>query len=270
MSELLKVIIIGIVEGITEFLPVSSTGHLIVTTALLQPAMSEAAAGTFEIFIQVGAVLAVILYYRAELWSQVTSVRADRGTQRLWLAIVVAAVPAAVIGILLRGFIKDNLFFPFVVAMALIVGGILLIWIERRPRPAAATETLDRITLRQALIIGVVQTLALIPGTSRSAASIIGAMGAGLSRQAATRFSFFLAIPTLGGATVLDLLLSLDELEAGDLPYFVIGTIVSFVVALLAIHWLLNYVARNTFIPFGIYRIIAGGVILILIAVQIL
>jgi undecaprenyl-diphosphatase len=269
LVEIISAVILGIVEGITEFLPISSTGHLIVAVALLRPDfINSLPEGTFEIFIQLGAVLAVVVFYWRDLFRQVRTVTRDTSVQRLWLAIIVAAVPAAVVGLLLRDFIKETLFNPTVVALSLIVGGVILILIERN-RPAAvgnADADLSSVSLRQAFLIGLAQVVALIPGVSRAASSIIGGMAVGLNRKTATQFSFYLAIPVLGGATVVDLLLSLDEMQPEGFLYLGIGLVVSFIVALLAIGWLLRYVARNNFVPFGFYRIAAGGVILLLVA----
>lgn len=275
-EDLIKAVILGIVEGVTEFLPISSTGHLIVAAALLRfnPDLME----TFVIFIQLGAVLAVALFYARDLLEQVRSVASSRAVQQFWLALIIATVPAAAAGFVLRGFVRDVLFHPVPIAVALIVGGLVLIWIERR-RPAApaaqpvsgtAAEAEARaITLRQALLIGVAQTLALIPGVSRSAASIVGGMSVGLSRLAATRFSFYLALPTLGGATVADLVLSLDELNGDDLLLLLVGMVTAAIVAWLSIRWLLRFVAGHTFIGFGYYRIAVGVVILIFAALQV-
>lgn len=274
MSDLIKAIILGIVEGITEFLPISSTGHLIVVSAFLN-FETDLADGTFEIFIQLGAILAVVWYYWGEIWQQIRSVRTDTSTQRLWLYILVAFIPAAVIGILLREWIKEVLFSPVVVAASLIIGGVIILLVERFLMPPAKvdaedasdqTHDLSGLTLRQAVVVGIAQTFALIPGVSRSAASIIGGMFGGLDRPTATKFSFFLAIPTLGGATVFDLVSEIDTLTPNDLFYLVVATIVSAVVAWLSIRWLLRFVASNSFIPFGYYRIAAGAVILVLIA----
>jgi undecaprenyl-diphosphatase len=276
--ELLKVVILGIVEGVTEFLPISSTGHLIVATAILQPAFSPALENTFEIFIQFGAVIAVVIYYWGDLWMRVRAIPHDPAARRFWLGLVVATIPAALIGLLLRDFIKETLFNPIIVALALIIGGVALILVERRfskttrvssdrvtdpTMTDAAPDQLYSVTMRQAALIGFVQVIALIPGVSRAAASIIGGMGVGLTRETATRFSFYLAIPTLAGATILDLLLSLDEIQSGDLVYLIIGAAVAGVVAWAAIGWLLRYIARHSFTAFGIYRIIAGAIILI-------
>ena len=272
LIDLLKVVVLGIVEGITEFLPVSSTGHLIVATALLRPNFSEALEGTFEIFIQLGAVIAVAFYYRRDLIQQVMTVRTDAGVRRLWLAIVISAIPAALVGFLFRDFIKDVLFHPLTVAISLIVGGILFIVLERwfANRPTPTTTAVTAITWRQAAVIGGLQALSLIPGVSRAATSIFGGMLTGLDRQTATRFSFYLAIPILGGATIVDLLLSLDEISGNDVIFLAVGALVSGLVAFLAISWLLRFIARRDFTAFGIYRILAGSVILILIALSLI
>lgn len=266
MEEWIKVIILGIVEGVTEFLPVSSTGHLIVSAWLLD--LDSALSGTFEIFIQIGAVVAVVLLYRAQIVEQVRSVNHDRGVQRFWLGIVLAFVPAAVLGFLLADTVKEVLFSPVVVAVSLILGGVAFLLLERWPwlQQRANTTQLTGVTLRQALAVGILQTLALVPGVSRSGASIIGGMLAGLDRRTATQFSFYLAIPTLGGATVYELLRSLDSINPQELFYLLLGAVVSGVVAWFSIRWLLNYISRNTFIPFGYYRIIVGLLILLLYA----
>lgn len=264
MPDIIKVIILGIVEGLTEFLPISSTGHLIVASALLD---FNALGGTFEIFIQFGAVVAVVLFYRAELFQQVRLIRSDRGVQRLWLGILMAFIPAAVIGFLFSDQIKAVLFNPAVVAIALIVGGIIFLIVERRQQNVRPMTTrMEDLTFRQATLIGLAQTLALIPGVSRSGASIIGGLLVGMDRQTATRFSFFLAIPTLGLATLYDLAKSLNQVTSTDLFNLALGAVVSGIVAWLSIAWLLRFVERNSFVVFGYYRILAGIVILLLLA----
>lgn len=272
LSELFKVIILGIVEGVTEFLPISSTGHLIVVASFLD--LSPDLRGTFEIFIQFGAVVAVIWFYRRDLWGQIRVLHRESSVQILWLNIVIASIPAAAAGFLLRDFITNILFSPLVVAVALIIGGIVFILIER-PRPNTNLQyvtDITSITISQSLRIGIVQILALIPGVSRSGASIIGGMLFGLNREIATRFSFYLAIPVLGGATLVEFALFL--LEGAFTPelllYLIVGAIISGVVAAISIAWLLRYVSRHNFIPFGYYRIIVGVVILILLGLGIL
>ncbi len=267
LSELFKVVILGVVEGITEFLPISSTGHLIVAASLLD--LSPNLRGTFEIFIQLGAVVAVIWFYRRDLWGQIRTVRRDAHVQSLWLNIIIASIPAAIVGFLLRDFIKVRLFSPLVVAVALILGGIAFILLERPRSTAPQTDRLEGISLGQAFRIGITQMLALIPGVSRSGASILGGMCFGLNRETATRFSFYLAIPVLGGATLAEFVLFLLEgqLTLDLLVYLLVGATVSGVVAALAITWLLRYVSRHNFVAFGYYRIVAGGVILALVAI---
>jgi undecaprenyl-diphosphatase len=277
--DLIKVIILGIVEGVTEFLPISSTGHLIAAIALLQPFAElfpndpvalNAYRDTFGIFIQLGAVVAIFAYYWREIWQQVRTVGTDAEVRRFWIALVIAFIPAALVGLALRGFIKDVLFSPLTVAISLIVGGVLLIVMERVFGKNGGQ--IQPVSYGQAGVVGVVQVLSLIPGVSRSAASIFGGMASGMNRETATRFSFYLAIPTLGLATVVDLLLSLDEISTGGssgMLYLLIGAVVSGIVAWLAVRWLLRYIARHSFTAFGYYRIAAGIVLLALIALAV-
>lgn len=269
MEELIKIIILGIIEGITEFLPISSTGHLIVFSQLLNSEMGKLG-GTFEIFIQLGAVVAVFIYYFSDIRKQVLTVHKDPSVQRLWINIIIASVPAAIVGFLLRDFVKETFFNPLTIAITLIIGGVLFIFIERTPRPVLADQTLASITPKQAGIIGIFQTLAFIPGVSRSGATIIGGLLNGVNRSVITHFSFYLAIPILGGATILDLLFSLDELQSGDMLYLLIGAFVSGVVAWVSIRWLLTYISKNSFVVFGYYRILAGLIILILLIMNVL
>lgn len=261
-----QVITLGVVEGLTEFLPISSTAHLLIAADLLR--FQNDIGGTFEIFIQLGAILAVIGYYARDLLQQARALPSSTTVQRFWLGIALAFIPAAVVGLLLRKWIKAVLFAsPSVIAWSLIIGGIVLIAVERWPR-RPTTREVEQITPLQALGVGFAQVFALIPGVSRSGASIVGGMWSGLDRRAATAFSFYLAIPTLGAATVVDLLGSLDQLAAGDLARLAVGTLVSFMVAWLSIGWLLRYVANHSFVAFGVYRIVAGIVILVLVGMQ--
>jgi undecaprenyl-diphosphatase len=264
MFEWWKVIILGAVEGFTEFLPISSTGHLLLVAQLLN--FTENAGGTFEIFIQLGATLAIFGYYWQELWAQVRAVPTDGATRRFWWHIVVAAFPAALVGLLVHDWIKRVIFAsPTVIAWALIIGGVILIVVERMPK-RVTTREVTKITFTQALSIGLAQITALIPGVSRSGATIVGALLAGVDRPAATGFSFYLAIPMLMSATLYDLLKNFDQLTADDLSRLAVGLIVAMITAWISIGWLLRYVAHNTFVSFGIYRIIAGVGILVLVA----
>lgn len=269
MSEWIKVILLGILEGVTEFLPISSTGHLIVAAEFMR--LQDSLQGTFEIFIQIGAVVAVIVYYWGDLWQQFQNVTRPKGqdARQLWLGVLLAFIPAAVIGLLAGDFLEETLFNPVVVAGALIVGGLMFIFIERfftgkHENPEDSEISDDPLTLRQALIVGCWQVLALVPGMSRSGMSIIGGMLAGLDRRRATQFSFYLAIPTLGAATVYSLLRDLSELNSSDLQFLFVGAVISGIVAWVSIGWLLRYVSKNNFIPFGYYRIALGIVILII------
>lgn len=260
-----SVAVLGVVEGLTEFLPISSTAHLLITADLLR--FQNSIGGTFEIFIQLGAIFAVIGYYARDLLAQARAIPSSAPTRRFWLSILVAFLPAALVGLLLRGWIKRFLFAsPSVIAWSLIIGGIVLIIVERLPQRTAPVRNVEQVSLRQALGIGVAQILALVPGVSRSGASIVGGMLAGLDRSTATTFSFYLAIPTLGAATIVDLLGSLHQITSADISRLLLGTIIAMAVAWVSIGWLLRYVAGHRFVGFGIYRIIAGVLILILVA----
>ncbi|MBO9308194.1 MAG: undecaprenyl-diphosphate phosphatase [Chloroflexi bacterium] len=270
--DLIYAIVLGIVEGVTEFLPISSTGHLLVVSALLdfptaalQAPDSKAFRDTFSIFIQIGAVAAVIAFYRRDLIAQARHICCDRAVQRFWSGIILAFLPAAIVGFLLRDLIKTALFTPLVVGIALVIGGAVFLWIERRLRAPHIT-TLESVGLRHAFLIGLAQVMALIPGVSRSGASIVGSLLIGLDRRTATAFSFYLALPTLGLATLFDLLLALHAgaIRSEHLLLFGVGALVSFIVAWLAMAWLLRYVSRNSFRVFGYYRIAVGASIIAL------
>ncbi len=259
-------IILGVVEGVTEFLPISSTGHLIVTADLLG---QDSVNGADEIVIQLGAVLAVLWFYRRDLGARVRDLGSPDRQLGFWRNLLAAAVPAAILGFAFGDLITEHLFTPTVVAVAMIVGGVVL-WLVERIKPygdaASQVRSLDRVSARQALVIGVVQLAALVPGTSRSASSIVGGLLVGLDRPTATAFSFYLAIPTLGGATLYALVKNLGTLQArGDLVALTIGTVAAFVTAALAIRWMLGYVAHHDFRIFAVYRIVAGILILILL-----
>ncbi len=264
MEDLLKAIILGVVEGLTEFLPISSTGHLILATEWLNFPATEALRSLFEIFIQLGAVFAVLWYYRAEFTQQIRTVRTDKNVQRLWLWIIVACIPAIVVGVLFRHQITDTLFNSTVVAISLIVGGIIFIWYERRPENPTPITDPAQLTWKQAALIGCAQVVALIPGVSRSGATILGGMSVGLSRPAAAAFSFFLALPILAGASAVELVSNLDQLTSDVLILLFAGTIVSAIFAFLAVSWLLRYIAHNKFTPFGWYRIALGIIVLVM------
>ena len=256
---LLKALVLGVVEGLTEFLPVSSTGHLIIASQLL--GVHDEKGKVFEIAIQTGAMLAVVWEYRARFARAVTGLGSDPVAQRFVLNLIVAFVPAAVLGLLFGKFIKTHLFHAIPVALAFIVGGIIILWVERRPR-RAVIEHVDQMTWKDALKVGIAQAFALIPGTSRSGATIIGGMLFGLSRRAATEFSFFLAVPTLIAAGAYDLFKHRDLLSTADVPMFGVGFVAAFVSAFVCVRWLIRYVASHDFTIFAWYRIIFGLIVL--------
>lgn len=246
-------IVLGVIEGVTEYVPVSSTGHLILAGRWL--AFPEETAASFEIFIQLGAVFAVVWFYREKLLTIATRLAEDAGARTFVAKVMVAFVPAAIVGLLFHHWIVRVLFGPLPVASALAVGGAVFIAIDRPGRARASTETIDDVSWRQAIIVGLVQIAALWPGMSRSGATIIGGLLAGLSRRAALEFSFFLAIPTLGAASVFALWEARKVLVARDAPIFTLGFAVSFVVSLAVIAALLRYVRDHDLRPFGWYRI---------------
>lgn len=256
---LLKAFILGIVEGATEFLPVSSTGHLIIVGDLLD--FNDAKGKVFEIVIQLGAILAVCWEYHHRLSSVVRNLVHDAAAQRFVLNLVIAFLPAALLGLAFHEQIKTYLFSPITVAVALILGGIAILLIERWA-PAANTSSVDDVSKMQALQIGLAQSLALVPGVSRAGATILGGMVFGLSRKAATEFSFFLAIPIMFAATGYDLFKSRDLLTLADLPMFAVGFVTAFFSALIAVKVLLRYVAGHDFRAFAWYRIALGLIVL--------
>ena len=257
----IKTIILGIVEGLTEFLPISSTGHLILTGDLLS--FNDEKGKLFEVVIQVGAILAVCWEYRAKIASVLKGLlKAEKSAQKFTLNLIVAFMPLAILGLLFGKHIKAVLFKPVPVALAFIIGAFIIIWAEKREHKVRVLE-IDDLSLLDALKLGIAQAFALIPGTSRSGATIIGGLFFGLSRKAATEFSFFLAIPTLFIASVYDLYKHREILDwAADAPYFAIGMIAAFFSAMLAIKALLRYISHHDFIIFAWYRIVFGLVVL--------
>ena len=258
---LIKAAIMGVVEGLTEFLPISSTGHLILAGSLL--GFVDAKAKVFEIAIQTGAILAVIIVYWQRLRDTLVGLPTQRQAQRFALNVLIAFIPAVVLGLLFGKAIKANLFTPTVVATTFIIGGFIILWAERRADQTTRIESVDDMTPWDALKLGLVQCLALVPGTSRSGATIIGGMLLGLSRKTATDFSFYLAIPTLIGAGVYSLYKERALLSVEDVPMFAVGLLFAFLSAWLCIRWLLRYVATHSFVPFAWYRIGFGALILL-------
>ena len=260
---LVTALFLGIVEGLTEFLPVSSTGHLIVTGSLLGYTGEQAK--TFEIVIQAGAILAVCWEFRARLGDVLRSLFSDAAAQRFAVNVFIAFLPAAVLGLAFNRVIKAHLFAPVPVACAFVVGAFVILWAERRQRLRPDTirvASVDAMRWTDALLIGCAQALALVPGTSRSGATIIGGMLFGLSRVAATEFSFFLAIPTLFAATGYSLWKDATLLSTQSLPAFGVGFVAAFVSAFACVRWLIRYVSHHDFVPFAWYRIAFGAVIL--------
>ena len=263
IALLIKAVIMGVVEGLTEFLPISSTGHLILAGALL--GFDDDKAKVFDIAIQTGAIFAVILVYWQKIRDTVLALPTDRQAQRFTLNVLIAFVPAVILGLLFGKAIKAHLFTPVVVASTFIIGGFIILWAERRQQrnpTLARIHEVEQMTPLDALKVGLAQCLAMVPGTSRSGATIIGGMLFGLSRKAATDFSFYLAIPTLMGAGAYSLYKERALLSLADVPLFAVGLVVSFLSAWLCIRWLLRYIATHSFAGFAYYRIVFGVVVL--------
>jgi len=263
IALLIKAAIMGVVEGLTEFLPISSTGHLILAGALL--GFDDDKAKVFDIAIQTGAIFAVILVYWQKIRDTLLALPAENQARRFAFNVLIAFLPAVVLGLLYGKAIKAHLFTPVVVASMFIIGGFIIIWAERRQQknPAVARiHNVESMSAMDALKVGLAQCAAMIPGTSRSGATIIGGMLFGLSRKAATDFSFYLAIPTLIGAGAYSLFKERALLTLADLPLFGVGLVMSFLSAWLCIRWLLRYIASHSFIGFAYYRILFGIVVL--------
>lgn len=259
---LLKAVVMGVVEGLTEFLPISSTGHLILAGALL--GFDDEKAKVFDIAIQTGAIFAVILVYWQKIRDTVVALPSSRQAQQFALNVLIGFLPAVVLGLTFGKLIKEHLFTPLVVASTFIVGGFIILWAERRASASSAARvaSVDDMTPLDALKVGLVQCLAMVPGTSRSGATIIGGMLLGLSRKAATDYSFFLAMPTLIGAGVYSLYKERALLSLHDLPVFGVGLLFSFLSAWVCVRWLLRYISSHSFVPFAWYRIAFGCVVI--------
>ena len=264
IALLIKAAIMGIVEGLTEFLPISSTGHLILAGALL--GFDDEKAKVFDIAIQTGAIFAVILVYWQKIRDTVVALPTEKQAQQFALNVLIAFIPAVVLGLLFGKAIKENLFTPVVVASTFIIGGFIILWAEKRQAKnpdVARIHAVEDMSMMDALKVGLVQCFAMIPGTSRSGATIIGGMLLGLSRKAATDFSFYLAIPTLIGAGAYSLYKERALLSVADVPMFAVGLLFAFISAWLCIRWLLKYIASHSFVPFAWYRIAFGIVVLV-------
>jgi undecaprenyl-diphosphatase len=264
IALLIKAAVMGVVEGLTEFLPISSTGHLILAGALL--GFDDEKAKVFDIAIQTGAIFAVIMVYWQKIRDTVLALPTQRNAQKFALNVLIAFLPAVVLGLLFGKTIKAHLFTPAVVATTFIVGGFIILWAERRQAAGGTAVTVhdvDAMTPMDALKLGLVQCLAMVPGTSRSGSTIIGGMLLGLSRKTATDFSFFLAIPTLIGAGVYSLYKERALLSMADLPLFAVGLVFSFLSALVCVRWLLKFISTHSFVGFAYYRIAFGVVVLL-------
>ena len=260
----IKAIIMGLVEGFTEFLPISSTGHLILAGELIN--FTGTKETVFKIVIQLGAVMAVVWEYRERVRRVFAGLGSDPVQQRFARNIVVAFMPAAIAGVLFNAAITEILFHPVPVASALVAGGIIILWVEHRQRQRttpARIESVDQMSSLDALKVGFAQAFALIPGTSRSGSTIIGGMLFGLSRKAATEFSFFLAMPTMLGATVYSVYKEREALSMADLPMFGLGFASAFIAAFLCVRWLLRYISTHDFTIFAWYRIVFGILVLV-------
>jgi undecaprenyl-diphosphatase len=262
---LLKAAVMGVVEGLTEFLPISSTGHLILAGSLLGfegGTLTPEKVKAFEISIQTGAILAIVLVYWQRLTGVLQSLGHDRDARRFVVNVLVGFLPAVVIGLSFGKKVQAALFNPMVVASTFILGGVIILWAERRKHVVVRVAEVDDLSITDALKIGLVQCLAFVPGTSRSGSTIIGGMLFGLSRKAATEYTFFLAIPTLIGAGAYSLLKVRHSLVAADAPLFGVGFLFSFIAAWLCVRWLLRYVSSHSFVAFAWYRIAFGIVVL--------
>lgn len=257
---LIKALVLGLVEGLTEFLPVSSTGHLIIVGDLLN--FNDEIGKAFEIVIQLGAILAICWEYRQRLLQVAGGATRELGAQRFIVNLFIAFLPVAVFGLLFNKAIKAHLFQPFTVAIAFIVGGLIIFWAEKGRAYAPRIQSVDEMRWGDALKIGLAQVLALIPGTSRSGATIIGGLIFGLSRQAATEFSFFLAVPVMFAASFYDLYKHWDLMNAQELGVFAVGFVTAFASAFVATKALIKFVARHTFVVFAWYRILFGAILL--------
>jgi undecaprenyl-diphosphatase len=264
ITLLIKAAVMGVVEGLTEFLPISSTGHLILAGALL--GFDDEKAKVFDIAIQTGAIFAVILVYWQKIRSTLVALPTEKKAQQFALNVLIAFIPAVVLGLLFGKAIKAHLFTPVVVATTFIIGGFIILWAERLQKNASTkvrVQEVDDMSTMDAVKVGLVQCLAMVPGTSRSGATIIGGMLMGLSRKAATDFSFFLAMPTLIGAGVYSLYKERAVLSMADIPMFSVGLVFSFISAWICVRWLLRYISSHSFVPFAYYRIVFGVVVLI-------
>lgn len=267
--EIIKAIIFGIVEGITEWLPISSTGHMILLNEFIRLDVSDAFYELFEVVIQLGAILAVIFLYWNKVcpWGKGKSKESTYASYRLWLKMFIACIPAGILGILFDDFLNEKLHTPVIVAIALIVYGIIFIAIEQKDLTNRRTRSLDTITYRQAFYVGIFQVLSLIPGTSRSGSTILGGLICGMERKTIADFTFILAIPVMLGASLIKLVKYIAKtglaFQAGEIGILIVGSITAFIISVMVIRFLLNYIRKHDFKVFGYYRIILGIIVLL-------
>lgn len=268
LFEVFSTVLLGIILGISEFLPVSSVGHSLVLSSLLSFPPTKVMRDSFAVFIEGGALLAVFLFFLRDLLSQMKQVASSPAVRQLWLNVVVAFLPVGIVGFIFHDWVERVLFSPLVVGISLIVGGIAFLLVERRKQPAT-TVKLEDMTLSQALWVGIAQIGALIPGVSRSGSTIIGGLLVGLDRSVATLFTFYLFLPTLTAASGYEIFhaIQMGTIAPDLMPYFFLAAFVGFIVSLFAMRWLLNYVHNHTFEVFGVYRIVVGVIVLALVAV---
>lgn len=262
LADLFKAVFLGIVEGLTEFIPVSSTAHLLISSYLID--FQAIKNSLFEIVIQFGAILAIGVIYRQKILEVIFNLK-QKKQQKFTLNLILAFLPAGVLGALFHSVIKQYLFSNLVIAISLIFGGLVMIWVDRKPRTAQVSD-IDNIKPATAFYIGLFQSLAMIPGISRSGSTIIGALLFGLNRKVAAEFSFFLAIPTIAAASLYDLIKNSSELSGDNIELIVAGLLSAFFSAILVIKWFVGFVSRNNFVPFGVYRIVVGMLILVFIS----
>jgi len=268
--ELLKAVLFGIVEGVTEWLPISSTGHMILLDKFIHLGVSAEFYKLFEVVIQLGAILAVIILYFEKIWplkNKNGSLTLDRATLNLWGKIIVACFPAAIIGILFDDWMEENFFTPQVVSLALIAYGFLFVIIEKYDLGSKSVQRVEDISYRKAFEVGVFQLFSLVPGTSRSGSTIIGGLLIGLERSVAAEFTFYLAIPVMIGASLLKLIKYVMRMgfvfDSNELLLLTVGCIVAFIVSIIVIRFLMSYIKKHNFIPFGYYRIVLGILVLV-------
>lgn len=266
--EYLKIVLLGIIQGITEWLPISSTGHLILFDELVGLQMSEGFKSVFMVVIQLGSILAVVVLYFSKLWPFKRDREESRRAFVLWAKVLVASIPAAVVGLLLDDIIDSHLSTPLVIAAALVIYGVLYIYLEKRVKIAVRVESVEALSYLDALKMGAFQMLALIPGTSRSGSTILGGLVCGIARPVAAEFSFFMALPVMAGASLLRLLKHGLSFTANEWMMLLLGSLVAFIVSLFAIKALVGYVRKHDFAAFGVYRIVLALVVVVTFALR--